>query len=60
MKKSLALTIAAAGVAVVGAVLNAALGVVVKNEKQAWEAEQIDRSVAKYMENHSLGANSEV
>ena len=60
MKKSLVCAIATAGVAVLGAVLSAVSTVVTRNEKQEWEAEQIDKSVVKYMESHSLGTNSEV
>lgn len=60
MKKSVVLSIAASAAGIAGAILSAVGGTVAKKEKQAWEEEQIDKSVAKYLTMNSPDNNIEV
>lgn len=60
MKKSVVLSIVASAAGIVGTILGAVGGAVAKKEKQAWEEEQIDKSVAKYLSMNSPDNNIEV
>ena len=60
MKKSVVLSIVASAAGIVGTILGAVGGAVAKKEKQAWEEEQIDKSVAKYLAMNSPDNNIEV
>lgn len=60
MKKGVVLSIASAVVSITGIVLGLVENHVNKEAKKSWEAEQIDKSVAKYLSKNSLEPKTEV